>query len=155
MCLVSLGLLDPNKFLHGFTFPQPSFSKTCWVRFPQLHGTNTYRRLVSLGLENLTKYVTHFPRPSRPKQILTSVYFPSAWFLKNLLGYVSLSFTAPTCREESFHCASFPSAFWTQIIFDTGLLSLSLVSQKLVGYVSLSFTAPTRTEESFHSALRT
>ena len=82
-----------------------------------------------------------FPRPSGPKQFFTWVYFPSAWFLKNLLGYVSLSFTAPTCREEWFHCASFPLAF--QIIFDTGLLSLSLVSQKLVGYVSLSFMSPT------------
>ena len=62
-------------------------------------------RVVSLGLENLTKYVPHFPRPSGPKPILTSVYFPSAWFLKSLLGYVSLSFMAPACREESFHSA--------------------------------------------------
>ena len=68
-----------------------------------------------------------------PNIFFTWVYFPSAWFLKNLLGYVSLSFTAPTCREESFHCASFPLAFWTQISFDMGLLFLSLVSQKRVG----------------------
>ena len=91
-----------------------------------------------------------FPQPSGPKQFFTWVYFPSAWFLKNLLGYVSLSFTAPTCREESFHCASFPSAFWTQTNFDLGLLSISLVSQNLLGYISLSFTAPTCREESFH-----
>ena len=74
-----------------------------------------------------------FARPSGIKQFFTWVSFPSAWFLKNLLGYVSLSFTAPTCREESFHCASFPLAFWAQSKFDLGLLSLSLVSPKLVG----------------------
>ena len=130
-----------------------------------------------------------FPRPSGPKHFFTWVSFHSAWFLKNLLGYVSLSFTAPTCREESFHSAlrtqpsmclvslglldldpnnflhgftfpqpsfsktcwgTFPSAsrhlhveksrftvprfpWLSQTIFDTGLLSLSLVSQKLVG----------------------
>ena len=38
----------------------------------------------------------------------------------------------PTC-EESFHSATFPLAFWTQTIFDTGLVSLGLVSQKNVG----------------------
>ena len=65
-----------------------------------------------------------------------------AWFLKNLLAYVSLSFTAPTCREESFHCASFPLAFWTQTIFDTGFPSAWFL-KNLLGYVSLSFTAPT------------
>ena len=52
---------------------------------------------------------------------------------QKLVGFISLSFTAPTCREESFHCASFLSVFWTQTLFDTGLLSLSLDSQKLVG----------------------
>ena len=96
-------LSEPNKIWPGFTFTQPGFSKTCWVHFPQLHGTNVYRRVVSLGLESPTKYVPRFPWPSGPK--LDMVYFPSAWFLKNLLGYVSLSFTASTCREESFHLA--------------------------------------------------
>ena len=52
---------------------------------------------------------------------------------QKLVGFISLSFTAPIYREESFHCASVPSAFWTQTNFDKGLLSLSLVSQKLVG----------------------
>ena len=96
-------LSEPNKIWPGFTFTQPGFSKTCWVHFPQLHGTNVYRRVVSLGLESPTKYVPRFPWTSGPK--LDMVYFPSAWFLKNLLGYVSLSFTASTCREESFHLA--------------------------------------------------
>ena len=96
-------LSEPNKIWPGFTFTQPGFSKTCWVHFPQLHGTNVYRRVVSLGLESPTKYVPRFPWPSGPK--LDMVYFSSAWFLKNLLGYVSLSFTASTCREESFHLA--------------------------------------------------
>ena len=59
----------------------------------------------------------------------------------------------PTCTEQSFHLATFHLAFWTQTIFDTGLVSLGLVSQKKSwGYVSLSFTAPTCTEESVHSA---
>jgi len=56
------------------------------IHFPQLHSTNMYRRVVSLGLENLTNFVPRFPRPSGPKQFCTWVYFPSAWFLKNLLG---------------------------------------------------------------------
>ena len=58
-----------------------------------------------------------------------------------MLGFVSLSFTEPTCREELFHlalranqvCALSPLAFWTQPKFDLGLLSLSLVSEKHVG----------------------
>ena len=58
--------------------------KLVGVRFPQLQGTNVWRRVVSLGLERQTKYVPLFPRPSGPKQILTLVYYPSAWFLKNL-----------------------------------------------------------------------
>jgi len=61
---------------------------------------------------------SRFTRPLEPNQVCASfplafwtqtnfdmVYFPSAWFLQNLLGYVSLSFTASTCREESFHLA--------------------------------------------------
>ena len=81
MCLVSLGLVDPNKFW-PFTFTRPGFSKTCWVRFPQARVTNISIGLVSLGLENLQKYAPRFPRPSGHKQTLTCVYFSSAWFLK-------------------------------------------------------------------------
>ena len=51
--------------------------------------------LVSLGLLD-------------PNFFFSLVYFPSAWFLNNLLGYVSLSFTAPARTEESFHLASRP-----------------------------------------------
>ena len=69
--------------------------------FPQLHGTNMYRRVVSLGLENLTKYVPRFPWPSETKQILSWFYFPSACCLKKLVRFVSLSFTAQNCREQS------------------------------------------------------
>ena len=71
MCLV-----DPNKFWPGFTLTQPGFSKSCWVRFPQLHGTNIYMGLFP-GHESLTKYVS-----CGSKQILTWVYFYSAWFLE-------------------------------------------------------------------------
>jgi hypothetical protein len=36
------------------------------------------------------------PWPSGPKHILTWVYFPSAWFIYNLLGLALLSFMEPT-----------------------------------------------------------
>ena len=74
--------MDPNKFWPAFTFTQPGFSKTCWVRFPQPCVTNIAIGFVSLGLENLKKDVPRFPWPSGPKQNLTCVDFPSSWFLK-------------------------------------------------------------------------
>ena len=55
MCLVSLGLLDPNIFFYmGFLSLSLVSQKLVGVCFPQLHGTNTYRRVVSLGLETQT-----------------------------------------------------------------------------------------------------
>jgi len=144
MCLVSLGLLAPNKIWPVLTFPHPGFSKFIGVRFAQPQGTNhiyiyIYIWLVSFGLVHTDflgllslslvsqKLVasrhqrvqkSRFTRPLEPNQVSVSfplafwtqtnfdmVYFPSAWFLQNLLGYVSLSFTASTCREESFHLA--------------------------------------------------
>ena len=134
MCLV-----DPNKFWPGFTLTQPGFSKSCWVRFPQLHGTNIYMGLFP-GHESLTKNVSCVP-----KQILTCVYFHSAWFLKILLG------SFPSAKwHQCLYGICFPRpwepnqicALWTQTNFDLGLLWLSLVSQNLVGFVSLSFMAP-------------
>ena len=86
----------------------PSLVSQKLVEFitPQLHGTNVDRKVVSLGLEKLTKYVPRFPRLAFwTQKKIGMVYFPSAWFLKNLVGFVSLSFTSPTCGEELFHSA--------------------------------------------------
>ena len=143
MCLV-----DSNKFWPGFTFTQPGFSKSCWVRFPQLHGTNVYMGFVSLGLESLTKYV-----PCGPKQIFTWVYFHSAWFLKNLLGLFPSASHHQHCYRIRFPWtwepkeirSSFLSAFCAQTKFDLCLLSLSLLSQKLLVSVLLSLKTPTYT----------
>ena len=63
MCLVSIGLLNPNKICPVFTFPQPGFSKYIVVRFAQPHVNNISIGLVSLGLENLKEYVPRFPQP--------------------------------------------------------------------------------------------
>jgi len=97
MCLVSLGLLDldPNNFLHGFTFPQPGFSKTCCGTFPSASR--------HLHVQKSRFTVPRFPWPSGPKSFLTRVYFPSAWFLKNLLG----TFPSASCHQhvESSHSA--------------------------------------------------
>ena len=92
MCLV-----DPNKLWPGFTLTQSGFSKSCWVHFPQLQNTNVYIGYVSLGHGSLTKHVS-----CGSKQILTWVYFDSAWFLKILLGL-------------------FPSASWHQYLY--GIIS--------------------------------
>ena len=135
------------------------------IRFPQLHGTNMYRRVVSLGLENLTKFVPRFPRSSGPKHFfLHGFTFPQPDFSKTCWGYVSLSFMVPTCTEESFHSAlrTYPSLCLPSL----GLLDPNNFlhgftfpqpgfSKTCWGYVSLSFTAPTCREESFHLALRT
>ena len=67
--LLSLGLISPKNIEAHFTFPP---------------GTNIHI------------YRICFPWPSGPKQILTWVYFPSTWFLQNLLGLVSLSLMAST-----------------------------------------------------------
>ena len=79
---ISLGLREPNTFWPGFTFPGPNSYKLYWARFAEPHVLNIYR--------------IRFPWPSGPKHILTWVYFPSAWFIFNLLGLVLLSFTEPT-----------------------------------------------------------
>ena len=47
------------------------------VRFPQLHGTNTYRRVVSLGLETQTIFDTDLLSLSLDSQKLGGM-FPSA-----------------------------------------------------------------------------
>ena len=79
---VSLDLLDPNIFWPGLTFPRPNFSKIYWGSFrSSLPHQHTYR--------------IRFPWPSGPKHILTWVYFPSAWFIYDLLGLALLSFTEP------------------------------------------------------------
>ena len=81
------------------TFIQPGISNACWICFCQSRSTNISIGFVSLGLENQKKFVPlfywpafTFPRPGfssltkhvpcGPKQILTWVYFDSAWFLK-------------------------------------------------------------------------
>ena len=83
---ISLGLREPNTFWPGFTFPGPNSYKLYWARFAEPHVLNIYR--------------IRFPWPSGPKHILTWVYFPSAWFIYNLLGLVLLSFTEPTYIYE-------------------------------------------------------
>ena len=141
MCLVSLGLLDPN--LTWFTFPQPGFSKTCWGTFPSASRHQHVEK-------------SRFTWPWEPNQVCAS--FPSAfWTQTNFdLGLLSLSlvsqklvgtfpsasrhqhveksrFTWP-CEPNWYQvCAKFPLVFWTQTFFYMGLLFLSLVSQKLVG----------------------
>ena len=130
MCLV-----DPNKFWPGFTLSQPGFSKSCSVRFPQLHGTNIYIEYMGLfpGHESLTKNVS-----CGPKQILTCVYFHSAWFLKNLLGSFPSAlrhqhcyricfpwlenlkkdvprFPWPSGPKQNLTCVDFPSSWFLKI----------------------------------------
>ena len=92
---VSLGLENQKKFVPlffywpAFTFPWHGFSKTCWVRFPQLQNTNVYR--------------IHFPRLWEPTQtcvLWTQTNFDLGllWLSlvsQNLVGFVSLSFMAP------------------------------------------------------------
>ena len=97
------------------------------------------------GHESLTKNVS-----CGPKQILTCVYFHSAWFLKNLLGSFPSALRRQHCYRICFpwpwepkeRCASFPLAFWTQTKFDLCWLSLILVSQNLLVFVSLSLKTP-------------
>ena len=84
------------------------------------------------------------PWPSEPKQILTGVYFPSAYFLQNLLGLVSLILAAPT---SSIVQRIIPLTFWTQTYFDLGLLSLGLISPKIIGD---RFTQPHSTNIVLH-----
>ena len=130
MYLVSLSLLDldPNNFYVGFFSLSLVSQKLVGQRFPQLHGTNTYRRVVSLGLESPTKYVPRFPFPQPGFSKTCWGTFPSASWHQHV---EKSRFTWPW--EPNQVCASFPSAFWTQTNFDLGLLSLSLVSQKLLG----------------------
>ena len=103
LCLISLGLLGPNKFWHGLLSLNMVSQKLVGVRFPQLHRINMKSR---------------FTWPWEPNQVCA--LFPLAFWTQTnfdlgllslslvsqkLVGYVSLSFTAPTCREESFHLA--------------------------------------------------
>ena len=97
MCLVSLGLLDPNNFYVGLLSLSLVSQKLVGVRFPQLHGTNTYRRVVSLGFENLTKYMPRFPRPSGPNIFFHGFTFPQPGFSKTCW----VRFPSPTCRVVS------------------------------------------------------
>ena len=77
------------------TFIQPGISNACWICFRQTRSTNI--SFPRPDFSSLTKHV-----PCGPKQILTWVYFDSAWFLKILLG-------------------SFPSASWHQYLY--GIIS--------------------------------
>ena len=70
---VSLGLLGPNKFSDGFTFPCRTFSKIYSRSF----------RSASQH-QHISTYRIRFHWPFGTKQILRWVYFPSAWFLENL-----------------------------------------------------------------------
>ena len=67
--LLSLGIISPKNIA---------------ARFTQAHGTNIHIHRI------------RFPWPSGPEHILTWAYFPSAEFLQNLLGLVSLILAAPT-----------------------------------------------------------
>ena len=73
----------PKQILTWVYFHSAWFLTNWWVHFPQPRITNIAIGFVSLGLENLKKYVPRFSQPSAPKQNLTCVYFPSACFLKN------------------------------------------------------------------------
>ena len=155
MCLCFPWPSGPKQILTWFTFPRPGFSKTCWGTFPS----------ASLHQHVEKSRVTW---PCEPNPVCAS--FPLAFWTQTnfdlgllflslvsqkLVGYVSLSCTAPTCREELFHCASFLSVFWTQTILTRVYFPSAWILKNLLGYVSLSFIVPACREESFHSALRT
>ena len=106
--LLSLGLISP-KFI-GACFAQPC-------------STNIHIHRIL------------FPWPFGPKQILSWVYFPLAWFLQNLMGLVSLILTAltytyrirfpwPSGPKQNLSWVYFPSAWLLQNLM--GLVSLSL-----------------------------
>ena len=71
MCVTLLSLVDPKS-------------------------TKIYVGIFVSGSLKTKKYVPSFPRPSGPKQNLTCLYFPSAWFLKKYMAFVLLRLTAPT-----------------------------------------------------------
>ena len=130
------------------------------VRFPSARFLNFFLRPFHSASGHHQTYRVRFPWPARliykltlitqlcgPKQILTWVHFPSAWFLKfywrsfrsasghQHIGFVSLGLLDQT---DSHH-----SALWTQTNFDLGSLFRSLVSQILLVFVSLSPWTPT------------
>ena len=149
--LISLGLREPNTFWPGFTFPGPNSYKLYWARFAEPHIINIYR--------------IRFPWPSGPKHILTWVYFPSAWFIFNLL-LVLLSFTEPTyiyiCMYVYIYIYIYERTVWGWNIATYFVLSSifpwpsgpkqilswvhfpsALLIQNWLGLVSLSLKAPT------------
>ena len=101
-----------HQYLYGIEVNQTKFDLPVGL----LSLSLVSQKLVASRHQRVQK--SRFTRPLEPNQVCASfplafwtqtnfdmVYFPSAWFLQNLLGYVSLSFTASTCREESFHLA--------------------------------------------------
>jgi len=116
--------------------------------------------------------LTLVTQPCEPKQILTCVHFPSAWFV--IFFGVRFAQPIPTYRYIGFislglldQTDSHYSGLKTQTNFDLGSLSLSLVSQFFfffvrfaqpldtnihIGFVSLDLLNKT---DSHHSALWT
>ena len=130
---ISLGLLDPNNFWHGFSFPRPGFSKKCWGMFPS-----------ALRHQHVQK--SRFTQPDFSKTCWDT--FPSAsWY-----QHVQKSrFTRPW--EPNQVCASLPSIFWTQTFFFTWVYFLS--AWFLKNLLGIRFPQLHVTNMSFHSALRT
>ena len=79
MCLISLGLVDPNKFSPVFTFSQPGVSIFC-VRFVQPIPTYVHR--VRFPWTARPNWLSSLSLIGGPKQIFTCVHFRSALFLK-------------------------------------------------------------------------
>jgi len=73
--LPSLSLVAPNKFWPGFTFPKPGLSNFIGNRFAQPLDTDSFPLVISTKLTLITQ-------ACGPKQMLTWVQFPMAWFLK-------------------------------------------------------------------------
>ena len=78
-----------HKLWPRFSFHRPYLSKYYCGSF---HSASWHQHT----------YRVHFPWPSGPKHILTWVYFPSAWFIYNLLGLALLSFTEINTHTHTY-----------------------------------------------------
>ena len=144
MCIVSLRLVNPNKFWPGFTFPQPVFSNFIGVRSLS-HRTPTYiwdlfhlacsNWLSSLSLVDPNKFWPGYTFPQPDSSNFIGVRFTQPLDTNIHKRFVSLGLLD---QADSHH-----SALWTQTHFYLGSLSLSLVSQIWLAFDSLSLWTPT------------
>ena len=123
MCIVSLRLVNANKFWPGFTFPQPVFSNFIGVRSLS-HWTPTYiwdlfhlacsNWLSSLSLVDPNKFWPGFTFPQPSFSNFIGVRFAQPLNTNIHIGFVSLGLLNPNkfWPEFTFSRSNFSKIYW-------------------------------------------